>query len=376
MKSYKLACPCLFGFESIIADEVRRLGYEDVVLTNGRVTFSGDDLAIARLNINLRCAERVLVLVGEFPATSFEELFQGVKNLPWEEYIGRDEAFPVKGWSLDSQLFSVPDCQSIIKKAMVERLKLRYHSEWFKETGAKLQVQFGILKDIVSVYLDTTGDGLHKRGYRANAIEAPIKETLAAAMVKLARPFADKPFYDPMCGSGTILIETALMLNNMAPGQNRQFAAESWGCLDGSVWPQARQEALAGVKRQDFVVQGYDIDEKAVALTLENAKKAGVAENVRAAVQDIDDFAPTDPRGLIVCNPPYGERLLEIRQAEELYRRMGRVFLRLPNFHYFIISPSDKFEACFGKKADKRRKLYNGMIKCELFQYFRNTAKR
>lgn len=371
MNKFKLACPCLFGFESIIADEIRRLGYEDTVLTNGRVTFSGDEAAIARLNINLRCAERVLVLLAEFEALSFEELFQGIKKIPWENYIGRDEAFPVKGWSLNSQLHSVPDCQSIIKKAVVERLKLQYKTEWFKETGAKIQIQFAILKDTVSVYLDTTGDGLHKRGYRAHAAEAPIKETLAAAMVKLARPFADKAFYDPMCGSGTILIEAALLLNNMAPGQNRRFAAEDWGCLDKKIWENARSEAKALVTRRDFIVQGYDIDEHAVALTLENAKKAGVGDNVRAQVQDIDDFAPPGTRGIIVCNPPYGERLLEVKQAEELYRRMGRAFLKLHGIHYYIISPSEKFEALFGKKADKRRKLYNGMIKCELFQYFK-----
>jgi putative N6-adenine-specific DNA methylase len=372
MNQFKLACPCLFGFESIIADEIGRLGYEDTVLTNGRVAFSGDAAAIARLNINLRCAERVLLLVDEFQAVSFEELFQGIKKLPWEEYISRDEAFPVKGWSLNSQLFSVPDCQSIIKKAVVERLKLKYQTDWFNETGPKIQIQFAIFKDTVSVYLDTTGDGLHKRGYRANSVEAPIKETMAAAMVKLSRPYADKAFYDPMCGSGTILIEAALLLNNMAPGQNRGFAAEEWGFLDKSIWAQARREALAAVERRNFVVQGYDIDENAVALTLENAKKAGVGDNVRAAVQDIDDFAPTETRGVIVCNPPYGERLLEIKQAEELYRKMGQVFLRLPGFHYYIISPSDRFEALFGKKADKKRKLYNGMIKCDFFQYFKN----
>jgi putative N6-adenine-specific DNA methylase len=195
---------------------------------------------------------------------------------------------------------------------------------------------------------------------------------MAAAMVKLSRPYADKAFYDPMCGSGTILIEAALLLNNMAPGQNRGFAAEEWGFLDKSIWAQARREALAAVERRNFIVQGYDIDENAVALTLENAKKAGVADNVRAAVQDIGDFAPTETRGVIVCNPPYGERLLEIKQAEELYRKMGQAFLRLPGFHYYIISPSDRFEALFGKKADKKRKLYNGMIKCDFFQYFKN----
>jgi putative N6-adenine-specific DNA methylase len=371
MNEMKLACPCLFGFESIIADEIRQLGYGDTTLTNGRVTFTGDMAAIARLNINLRCAERVLVVLDEFQAVSFEELFQGIKKIPWEDYIGRDEAFPVKGWSLNSQLHSVPDCQAIIKKAVVEHLKLPYKTEWFRETGPKIQIQFGIFKDTVSVYLDTTGSGLHKRGYRSNAVEAPIKETLAAAMVKLSRPYADKAFYDPLCGSGTILIEAALLLNNMAPGQNRRFDAEEWGCLDKRIWSDARSEALAAVKRREFIVQGFDIDPAAVSLTLENAKKAGVAENVRASVQDIAGFSPPEPRGVIVCNPPYGERMLEIKQAEKLYGEMGRAFLRLKGYHYYIISSSERFEALFGKKADKKRKLYNGMIKCDLFQYFK-----
>ncbi|HEX3026736.1 MAG TPA: THUMP domain-containing protein, partial [Clostridia bacterium] len=209
MNQIKIACPCLFGLESLVAEEIRRLGYEQTVSTNGRVVFEGDTLAIARANLNLRCAERVLVLLAEFEARSFEELFQGVKRLPWEDWIGRDDVFPVKGWSLNSALHSVPDCQSIIKKAVVEKLKTVYHVDWFQETGAKIQIQFSILKNIVSVYLDTSGEGLHKRGYRQNANEAPLKETLAAAMVKLSHFYTDRPFYDPFCGSGTILIEAA-----------------------------------------------------------------------------------------------------------------------------------------------------------------------
>jgi putative N6-adenine-specific DNA methylase len=375
--TFRLVCPCLFGTESLIADELRRLGYEDAECENGRVAFTGDSLAVARANIGLRCAERVMIEVGRFGVLTFDELFEGVKNLPWEDFIGRDDAFPVTGWSLSSQLHSVPDCQKIIKKAVVERLKSVYTTDWFKETGPKLPIRFGLYKDVISVSLDTTGDGLHKRGYRPESVEAPIKETLAAVLVKLARPFADKPFFDPMCGSGTLLIETALMLNNIAPGVNRHFTAENWGCVDRRVWAEAREEAKANVKIQDFVLQGYDIDPKAVSLTMANAARAGVAQNVRAAVQDIDDFAPTQPRGLIVCNPPYGERLLEIKQAEELYSRMGKVFLRLPDgYQYFIISPSEDFETLFGRKADKRRKLYNGMIKCEYYQYFRHRAGR
>jgi putative N6-adenine-specific DNA methylase len=373
LNEYKLACPCIFGLESLVADELTLLGYTDITSTNGRVVFTGDEASIARTNINLRCAERVLIQLAQFEAGSFEELFQGVKAIEWENYVGRDDAFPVKGWSLNSKLHSVPDCQAIIKKAVVERLKAKHHVEWFKETGAKLQIQFSILKDVVSVFLDTSGEGLHKRGYRANANEAPLKETLAAAMVKLARPFTDKPFYDPMCGSGTILIEAAMYMKKLAPGLNRSFAAESWGCLDKKIWNAARSEALSRIDYTPFEVQGFDIDEHAVALTLENAKKAGVGANVKAMVQDIKNFSPKDSRGVIVCNPPYGERMLEIKEAEELYNIMGQVFSKLKGFHFFIISPSEKFEAIFGKRADKKRKLYNGMIKCDLFQYFKGN---
>jgi putative N6-adenine-specific DNA methylase len=373
---YTLVCPCLFGTESLIADELKLMGFDAPACTNGRVTFSGTQQDIARANIGLRCAERVLIELGSFRASTFDELFEGIKALPWEDFIGREDSFPVAGWSLQSQLHSVPDCQKIVKKAVVERLKPRYRTDWFKETGPRVQIRFSIYKDEVSACLDTTGEGLHKRGYRAESTEAPIKETLAASMIKLARPFADKPFYDPMCGSGTILIETALMLRNIAPGLKRSFAAEKWGCFAPDIWSGARQAAQGAINDEQFVVQGYDTDKKAVELTLGNAEKAGVGGNVRAAVQDIDRFAPQGTRGLIVCNPPYGERLLEIKQAEELYTRMGRAFLPLPDgFHYFIISPSDRFEQLFGRKADKRRKLYNGMIKCELFQYFRPRSR-
>lgn len=371
MNNIQIACPCLFGLESLVADEIKALGYEEIRSSNGRVVFTGDQAAIARANLNLRCAERAMVLLGEFEARSFEELFQGVKALPWEEWVGREESFPVKGWSLNSQLHSVPDCQAIIKKASVERLKASYKVDWFKETGAKVQIRFSILKDTVSIYLDASGEGLHKRGYRQNANEAPLKETLAAAMVKLARLYPDRAFYDPLCGSGTILIEAAMQGMNLAPGLNRRFAAESWGSLDKKIWSSARQEALDKVDRTPFVVQGFDIDDKAIALTLENAKKAGVGSAVRASKQDLRDFAPGEAKGMIVTNPPYGERMLEIKEAEELTRVMGRVFLKLTDWRFYIISPSDKFEELFGKKADKKRKLYNGMIQCNFFQYFR-----
>lgn len=369
MDKITLACPCVFGVESLVADEIKALGYEPSS-QNGRVTFTGDEEAIARANVNLRCAERVLILLSEFDAHSFEDLFQGVKAIDWERWIGREDAFPVKGWSLNSTLHSVPDCQAIVKKAVVERLKSRYRVDWFKETGVKLQVQFSILKDRVSIFIDTSGEGLHKRGYRKNSGEAPLKETLAAAMVKIARFYSDRAFCDPMCGSGTILIEAAMLGLDIAPGINRSFAAESFHLAPGS-FDRAREEARARIKHDEIDVFGCDIDKSAIELTLQNAKLAGVGGSVRAAVQDIRAFAPTKDHGTIVTNPPYGERLLEIEQAEALYAEMGKVFLPLKGWRFYIISPSDKFEAIFGRRADKRRKLYNGMIKCEYFQYFR-----
>lgn len=374
MSRLKLMCPCLFGVESLVADELRRLGYEDVAAQNGRVAFTGDEEAVAAANLNLRCAERVLIVLGEFKAVTFDELFEGVRRLPWEAFVGRDDAFPVKGWSLNSRLHSVPDCQAILKKAAVERLRSVYHVEWFRETGPKHQVQFSILKDEVTVCLDTSGEGLHKRGYRPRGSEAPLKETLAAALVALSRPFADRPFYDPMCGSGTILIEAAMRLRHMAPGLHRRFAAEAWGCLNRDIWIRTRQQAVAAAVEVPLTIQGYDIDPAAVELTRENARRAGVGGDIRVERQALRDFAPAGERGTIVCNPPYGERMLEVRQAEELYQQMGRVFLPLRGFHYYILSPSEQFEALFGRRADKRRKLYNGMIKCELFEYFRNPS--
>ncbi len=368
---FKLACPCLFGTEAVVARELLELGYTDATSTTGRVTFTGDYEAIAKANIHLRCAERVLILLGEFSAHSFEELFQGVKALPWEAWIGKDDEFPVKGYSLNSQLHSVPDCQSIVKKAVVERLKQKYGVEWFKENKAKRQIQFSINKDFVSIMIDTSGEGLHKRGYRQNANEAPIKETLAASIIKLARYYPDKPFFDPFCGSGTFLIEAAMMGKNLAPGMNRRFSAESWDVIPQSIWINARADALDAIKKEPVLVKGYDSDATAVDLTLQNAKKAGVGELVKATVQDISQFKEDVERALVICNPPYGERLLDIKEAEKIYQQMGQVFENRKGWSYFIISPHENFEGFFGRNADKKRKLYNGMIKCNLFQYFR-----
>lgn len=372
MEKIKMTAICLFGIEGILADELRRMGAEDVAADNGKVDFYGDFSLLARANIGSRFAERIMINVGEFSALSFSDLFDGVKALPWENYIGKDDAFPVTGWSLNSKLFSIPDCQSIIKKAVVERLKTKYGTSWFEETGAEHKIRFSILKDNVTVMLDTSGEGLHKRGYRRQGNEAPIKETLAAAMCDLARIYPDTRLFDTFCGSGTILIEAALMATKTAPGLRRFFAAERFDFIPKIVWQEERMSAQDKILHDiDFTATGFDIDEKAVALTLQNAKKAGVAKYVKASVADVRDFKMPEGRSLLITNPPYGERLLDIREAEELYKVMGERFVKENGKKYFVISPHDEFEKFFGRTADKRRKLYNGMIKCQCYMYFK-----
>lgn len=376
MEQINMIAPCLFGTESIAADEFRRMGFTEVVTENGRVKLSGDFNMLARANICSRFAERVLINVGEFYASTFTELFDGVKGLRWEDFIGKDDAFPVNGWSIDSQLHSIPDCQSIIKKAIVERLKLKYSVSRFAETGPEYKIRFSIHKNSVTMMIDTSGEGLHKRGYRRNSNAAPLKETLAASMCDLARIYPDTQLFDPFCGSGTLLIEAALMATKTAPGLRRFFAAERFGFIPERVWREERTRAQDLILHNvDFRAQGFDIDKNAVELTLENAKKAGVSKYVKAAVADIRDFTPPEERCLIITNPPYGERLLDVKAAEELYTVMGRRFKEGSGRKYYIISPHDEFERYFGRTADKRRKLYNGMIKCQLFMYFKTKEK-
>ena len=372
MTKYNLVAPCVFGIEGILGDELRRLGFENVNAENGRVLFTADANGIAKANIGSRFAERILINLGSFKAESFTELFDGVKKLPLEEFISKDDAFPVKGWSINSKLFSIPDCQSIIKKAAVERLKSVYKTDWFSETGPIHQLQFSIMKDVVTIMLDTSGEGLHKRGYRANSNAAPIKETLAAAMCDLARIYPDTQIFDPFCGSGTILIEAAMMAKKIAPGLRRSFAAERFGFINPLVWKEERGAAIDNILPDiEFRAFGFDIDPDAVNLTSANAQKAGVGKYVKAEVKDVRDFKLPEGRTLVITNPPYGERLLEIKQAEELYKVMGSVFTAGAGKKYYVISPHDEFETLFGRKADKKRKLYNGMIKCNLNMYFK-----
>lgn len=373
MDKMEIVCPCLFGLESVLSGEIKRFGGEDITVTDGKVSFIGDANMVARANINLRTAERVLINLGTFTATTFDELFEGTKALPFEKFIGKHNAFPVKGWALDSKLMSVPDCQSIIKKATVERLKEKYNVSWFEETDATVQIRFSIRKDEVSIMLDTSGAGLHKRGYRRESTLAPIKETLAAGILDLARIYPDTVLYDPFCGSGTFSIEAALKAFNIPAGINRRFAMEKWSVFPEKVFREERTRGLDLVRRDaTFIAYASDIDDVAVELTQQNAKKAGVASKIKVRRGDIADFyIPDDKRALVVCNPPYGERLLEITEAEKLYSIMGKRFNLKSNNKFYVISPHEDFERIFGKKADKQRKLYNGMIKCRLYMYFK-----
>ena len=370
MDNLTFVAPCIFGLEGICANEFKFLGFKNVVAENGRVLFNGDFETMIKANIHSRYAERILILLSEFNAYTFDDLFEGVKAIPWEKFISKTDAFPVKGKSLSSKLKSVPNCQKIVKKAVVERLKEKYLIPWFEETDALHQIQFLIMNDKVSVMLDTTGAGLHKRGYRANSNDAPIKETLAAAMAELAGVRPNHNVVDPMCGSGTILIESALKALKIPPGINRYFAFQNWSQIDSNLVDKIKEEAKNNIKTDcSFSAIGYDIDEITLKIAKENAEKAGVADRIRFEKRDIKDFKPDFERQTIITNPPYGERLLDITSAEQLYKTMGERFLKNPSASYTIISPDDDFEKIFGKKADKRRKLYNGMLKCQVYIY-------
>ena len=336
------------------------------------MTFDGDYNILARANICLATAERVQIKLAEFEADTFDKLFEGVKKIPLEQFIGKNDAFPVKGHSIKSQLFSIPDCQAIIKKAVVERLKSKYKISWFDETGPVHQIQFSIMKDVVTVFIDTSGVGLHKRGYRPVSNAAPIKETLAAAMAELARLRHYHTLYDVTCGSGTILIEGAMKALNIAPGLKRSFISERFENIDSSVWQQERMRATdAVIQDADFMAYGSDIDFHALEIARENARRAGVGMKIDLSKKDLKDFQRKSEKGTVICNPPYGERMLEIKDAEEIYRTMGKIFTPERGWAYYIISPDEEFEKCFGRKADKRRKLYNGMIKCQLYMYYK-----
>ncbi len=381
MENIKFVAPCLLGLEGIAAAELKKADIKNVVAENGRVLFEGGFDTMARANICSRYTERVQVLLGSFTAYSFEELYQGVNKIAWEDWISADDAFPVKGHSIGSQLASVPDCQKIIKKSVVNRLNSKYGTTWLEETGSIHQIQFLIMKNKVSIMLDTSGMGLHKRGYRANSAIAPIKETLAAAMADLSHVRSHSTVIDPFCGSGTILIESALKALNIAPGLRRSFAAEKWDNIHENVWRNERERAQDMIdKSAEFKAYGYDIDDEAIELTAENAKKAGVASRITVEKRNINEFdscaSAAFDRVAVICNPPYGERLLDVEQARELYKIMGEKFIQKQGRSYTVISPDDNFQKIFGRQADKRRKLYNGMIKCQVYMYFKAPHTR
>lgn len=371
MTKFNLTAPCNFGLEAVLAREIRNLGLEITSTVDGRVNFLGDESELCKANIWLRTAERVLISVAEFKAETFEELFQGVKEVRWEQYLPVDAEFPVaKASSVKSKLFSPTDIQKITKKAMVESLKRAYKQEWFEETGARYAVLVQINKDIVHVYLETSGPSLHKRGYRMNKNLAPIRETLAAAMVSLTPWHPDRILADPLCGSGTIMIEAALKGINKAPGINRRFRAESWGFIDTKYWALAREEAHDLIDRNvRFRLQGYDIDGRVIKYARENAKLAGVDEYIHFQQNDVRNFSHSGKYGFILCNPPYGERLEDKESVAALYKDMRKVFDRLDTWSYSIITSFQGFEKVWGKPADRRRKLYNGMLKTNLYQY-------
>ena len=376
MNNLKFAVPCLFGLEGIASDELKRLDIPGVLAENGRVLFTGGVAEMAKANVCLRTGERILLILAEFTAKTFEELFQGVYHCNLEDFIPSDGQFPVKGHCLNSQLMSVPDCQAIVKKAASKRLGEKYKLSWLPETGVKYQLQFSIMQDKVILYLDTSGAGLHKRGYRAVGNEAPLRETLAAAMVILTRYRGREFFWDPFCGSGTIPIEAALIAKNRAPGLNRRFAAENFVWSENAIWEQIRSEAKDKEFRGDYRILGSDNDPKCVSLSMANAKKAGVSDIITFKDGDATKMSLPAEEGIIVCNPPYGQRMLEQQSAQRLYAALGRHLKFANGWKKYVITSEPEFEHYFGRRADKKRKLYNGMIKCDYYMFTDQKRKK
>ena len=369
MSQFEFAVPTLFGLEGIAGDELRRLNIENVQVENGRVLFSGDETTLARANLNLRTGERVLLILAEFEAKTFEQLFQGVYRTNLEDFIPKNGEFPVKGHCLNSTLMSVPDCQAIVKKAASKRLGEKYGISWLPEDGEKYQLQFAIMNDRVTLYLDTSGPGLHKRGYRAIGNDAPLRETLAAAMVMLTRYRGRDFIWDPFCGSGTIPIEAALIAKNRAPGLRRRFASEKFAWMDEKIWQDARGEAMDKEFKGDYRILGSDNDPKCVSLAMANARKAAVSDIIEFKDGDATKMSLPCDTGVMICNPPYGQRMLEQQSAQRLYQAFGRHVKFADGWQKFIITSEPEFEHYFGRRADKKRKLYNGMIKCDLYMY-------
>ena len=369
MDQFTFTVPCLFGLEGLVGDELRRMGLKDVAVADRRASFTGSMADMARANLRLRMGERVMLRLGAFEAKTFEALYQGVKALPLERFIPRNGQFPVKGYSLNSQLHSVPDCQAIVKKAAVDRLGRHYGLTWLPEDGAVYPLRFSLMKDICEVFLDTSGASLHKRGYRAVANLAPLHETMAAAMVTLARYRGREFFWDPFCGSGTIAIEAALAALNRAPGLGRSFGAEHWDAVPAQVWRDARAEAKDLEFRGEYRILASDIDEDSLEIARANAQKAGVTKYITFRGGDATRLSLPCDRGILCCNPPYGERMGEQQSARRLYQALGRHLKYADGWKKLILSSEPEFERCYGRPADKRRKLYNGRLLCYVYQY-------
>ncbi len=376
MNQFEFSVPCLFGLEGIAGEELRRMGLDNVRVENGRVLFSGDTAAMAKANIRLRTGERVLIVLADFRATTFEQLFQGVYSTNLEDFIPKDGNFPVKGHCLNSQLMSVPDCQAIIKKAASRRLGEKYGLSWLPENGAKYQLQFSIMNDRVQLYLDTSGPGLHKRGYRPVGNDAPLRETLAAAMVQLTHYRGRDFVWDPFCGSGTIPIEAALIARNKAPGMYRRFSGEAFAWADPKVWGQVRTEAKDLEYHGNYRILGSDNDPKCVSLSMANARKAGVGDIIQFRDGDATKMSLPSDSGILIANPPYGQRMLEQQSAQRLYSALGRHLKFADGWNFYIITSEPEFEHYFGRRAAKKRKLYNGMIQCNYFMYTEQTRKK
>lgn len=374
MDKIRLAAVCTFGLEAVVKRELQDLGYENLETDNGWIYFDAEIKDIAITNINLRSAERVMLVLGQFEALSFEELFNQTYELPWEEWISVDGKFTVKGKSVKSKLFSVPDCQSIVKKAVVKKLSEEYDVEWFSESGAEFTILVSIHKDIATISMDTTGsrEGLFKRGYREKSATAPLKETMAAALIQLSFWNRDRILLDPMCGSGTIPIEAALIGRNIAPGLNRNFASEGWKKINPEYFKNAKIEARKKIDLDtDIKIYAYDINRKSIAIAKQNAIEAGVDDCIEFEVKDINSFTETPfDYGILITNPPYGERIGNEADIKEIHKQIGRVFGINPSWSNYIITSDEEFEKQYGKKCDKKRKLFNGDIKVEFYQYF------
>lgn len=372
MADYELIAPCHFGMEAVLKREIQKLGYDILKVEDGKVTFAGDEAAIVRANIFLRTTERILIKIGSFKATTFDELFEGTKALPWEQFIPEDGKFWVaKATSIKSKLFSPSDIQSIMKKAMVDRLKKKYNVNWFPEDGASFPLRVTIMKDVVTVGLDTSGDSLHKRGYRQATVKAPITETLAAALIMLTPWKWDRILVDPFCGSGTFPIEAAMIGANIAPGMNRSFSAEDWTHLiPKKAWYDAANEAEDQIRRDiEMDIQGYDIDPGAIKAAMENARLAEVDHLIHFQQRPVSQLSHRKKYGFVITNPPYGKRLEEEEDMPALYREIGEAFSHLDNWSFYLITAFDQAERYLGRKADKNRKIYNGMMKTYFYQY-------